>query len=500
MLEHVALGQSRFLAPGVAPDPRGVLLGRYGLLVFPSLDGVVAWLRVYAAEAPLDELLADLAIQQVRTPLRSHAMALRIAAPSSYVLDRAARCARLVGGQTYTGTSKHFVKYRDDRAPYGYDLAEVPALPEGTTLAVHGDDFVQAFAVERELPFVDLLFRLSPRRRAGGERAALAERSELIVVAERGLGEGVLRYLWRSRVAARAALVAPRGDSAFAERRRYLYLRVVDPPARIVALFRGTPGLAVFRPVTANVAVELGYDHPIDLASCASVFDQGKAYVFWGGGERVDVIDGPIELTDVEHLTKIDVALERATPASDARFAAPAAIGVELKLAATMAAPRRVVGALVPLAQVAWVKRLVYALPQASLRGQRVAVTDRGVLVLAGAGADVLPLGHPLVELAAGLLVPHGMELVPRVAPDVLARSLGHAAGLVTVFPLEGTPFQVAEDALVALERRALAAIEVARAEVTTEPPSEAAPPTIENDPVGRFALWGFKAPRRERP
>ena len=74
MLEHVALGQSRFMMPGVAPDPRGVLLGRYGLLVFASLEGVVSWLRVYGAEAPLDELLAELAIQHVKTPLKSRGL------------------------------------------------------------------------------------------------------------------------------------------------------------------------------------------------------------------------------------------------------------------------------------------------------------------------------------------------------------------------------------------------------------------------------------------
>src|SRR4029079_2719166 len=42
MLEHGALGQSRFMTPGVAPDPRGILLGRYGLMVFPTLEGVVS--------------------------------------------------------------------------------------------------------------------------------------------------------------------------------------------------------------------------------------------------------------------------------------------------------------------------------------------------------------------------------------------------------------------------------------------------------------------------
>jgi hypothetical protein len=46
-LEHVAQGQSRFMTPGVAPDPRGVLLGRFCLLLFPTLEGVVSWLRLY---------------------------------------------------------------------------------------------------------------------------------------------------------------------------------------------------------------------------------------------------------------------------------------------------------------------------------------------------------------------------------------------------------------------------------------------------------------------
>ena len=55
------------------------------------------------------------------------------------------------------------------------------------------------------------------------------------------------------------------------------------------------------------------------------------------------------------------------------------------------------------------------------------------------------------------------MEFLPRISPDVLARAVAHGPGLVTVFPLSGTPFQFAEDQLVPLERRALAAIEVER-------------------------------------
>src|SRR5262245_11349286 len=120
-LEHVAQGQTRFLTPGVAPDPRGVLLGRYCLLTFPTLEGVVSWFRLYSSEASLDELLAGLEITRVRTPLQSREMVIRVPAVSSYACDRAARLTRLVGGSVYTGTTKHFVKYRDDRSPYGYD-------------------------------------------------------------------------------------------------------------------------------------------------------------------------------------------------------------------------------------------------------------------------------------------------------------------------------------------------------------------------------------------
>ena len=46
----------------------------------------------------------------------------------------------------------------------------------------------------------------------------------------------------------------------------------------------------------------------------------------------------------------------------------------------------------------------------------------------------MIPLGQLLCELAPGLLVPLGMDVVPRVSPEVLARALGHQSGIVTVF------------------------------------------------------------------
>jgi hypothetical protein len=495
MLERVALGQSRFMTPGVAPDPRGVVLGRYALLVFPTLEGVVSWLRLYSAESSLDELLPGLSILRVRTPLRSRAIILQIPASSSYAVDRASRCARLVGGAAYTGTSKHFVKYRDERSPYGYDVAEVEALPSEVDFAVHGEAFTQHYAREDEIPFEKLLFRLSLRRVPGGERLRDDQRQELWLAVAPGLGERVIRYLWRNRVDAEVGLAQPSRASAFEDAGgSFLIARARRLPARILGLLLSTPGIDVFQPVAPNVAVQVGYAHVVDLASCASVFDTQRTYLFWGAGDRVDVLAGPLELSDIAHLTRLELEVDRPPEQRELTVALTETVSVPIQLAPSMSPPRHVTATLLPPEHGPWLKKLVFLLPQTSLRGHRVAVTTSGILLVADDEIDVVPLGQLLAEVASGLLVPLGMDLVPRVAPEVLARALGHDAGVYTVFPPSGRPFQIGEHALVPLERRAIAKIEVVEAEhvdARVAPPEE---PALVNDPVGRFALWRFPA------
>ena len=54
LLERVVLNQNRFRVPGVAPDARGAVLGQKGLLLFPSIDRVVGFFRVYSEESSID--------------------------------------------------------------------------------------------------------------------------------------------------------------------------------------------------------------------------------------------------------------------------------------------------------------------------------------------------------------------------------------------------------------------------------------------------------------
>ena len=493
-LEHVAQGQTRFFTPGVAPDPRGILLGRYLVMTFATLEGAVSWFRLYSSEASLDELMANLSIAKCKTALGSREIVTQIPAISSYAADRAARLCRLVGGAIYTGTAKHFVKYRDDHSPYGYDAVDIGAMPPSTDFMVHGDEFAQGYIREGELPFARLLFRLSIRKLPGGEHLEAEDRSDLFLAVARGLSDGIIRYLWRNRVEAQAGLFTPGTSSAFDDQTRargYMLIRVHGLPERILALFLGTPGIDVFKPAGANAAVAVGYEHPIDLASCASVFPPETFHVFWPG-DRVDVLPGPLALSDIADLTRVDLEMDRPRDPSALAKGAAEAIGVELKLAASMGPPRRVVATLIPIEHGPRLKRILFALPPVSLRGHRVAATDRGLLVIGSENLDVIPLGQLLCELAPGLLVPLGMDVVPRVTPEVLARALGHQSGIVTVFTSDGRPFQVTEGSFSTLERRSLAKLEVERAETVDYAADAPVDAQVVNDSVGRFALWGF--------
>src|ERR671928_132321 len=87
---------------------------------------------------------------------------------------------------------------------------------------------------------------------------------------------------------------------------RFFTPGVAPDPRRILQLFLGTPGIDVFRPAGASAAVAVGYEHPIDLASCASVFPPDTYHVFWPN-DRVDVLPGPLQLSDIADLTRVDL-------------------------------------------------------------------------------------------------------------------------------------------------------------------------------------------------
>jgi hypothetical protein len=125
------------------------------------------------------------------------------------------------------------------------------------------------------------------------------------------------------------------------------------------------------------------------------VFPQDTFHVFWPN-DRVDVLPGPLQLSDIGDLTRVDLELDKPRDPAQLAGGAPDPIGVDLKLAAAMGPPRRVVATLIQPEHAQRLKRILFALPPVSLKGHKIAVTDRGILVVGSENLDGIPLGQLL--------------------------------------------------------------------------------------------------------
>src|SRR4051812_45297428 len=206
MLQRVALGQVRFNLPRLAVDARGVVAGRQIAVRFGAIDRLVSFFRLLSAEQSLDDLQPGLRILQARASAGTREAIVVLPAGSAHLGDTAARVARMAGGQSFTGNGKHFVQYRDARAPLGYDAAAISQ--EAADLVFYGLEHTVPYSIESELPLQKLLLRLSLQRQHGRAREVDAA-GTLYLTARRGLGPLLAQYLYRAQSSAPPAGVSP---------------------------------------------------------------------------------------------------------------------------------------------------------------------------------------------------------------------------------------------------------------------------------------------------
>jgi hypothetical protein len=506
MLQRVALGQGRFNIPGLTVDARGVVGGRQLASRFASMDRLVGFFRALTVEQNLDDLQPGVRIVYARGTTGTREAIVLLPASLPRVADVVARATRLAGGQCFTGAGRHFVQCRDAIAPLGYDVEAVSS--EEGDFVLYGAEHDVAYKVESELPMERLLARLSLQRTGAAWPAA----GPLLLVARRGLGPVVAEYLHRvSTVASRGDGPALRASGAscetaaggvFSAPRTLWLFRLEGAPPRMRGLLTGTPGLELYVPVTEAVAVAAGHRHPIALESCRSSFPSDRLTLFSARAEGVLEIAPLPVFTPIEDIVRIRPAAAPQVARTAARAAARPDVTVSLQLVAAADSKRRAVAALVPWARVPWLRRLCYALPAPALRGYRVAVLERGVLVLAADVLEGLPFGVLLAAAAPGVLVPVGTRLRPAISPELLAERLGLKAaadgdtGLVVYPALGEPPFLVPAGALEALDRRVLSAMTRPEDAPVLLPHAPAAPDAaieIENEPLGPMPLWGLE-------
>ncbi len=494
MLLRVALHQTRFRTPGVAPDPRGVLLGPKGLLLFASLDRVVSFLRAASEDGVLDELAAELELRFVETPLRTREVMVAFASESSYRMDRVASLARLAGGHLFTGASRHFVRYRDARAPLGYDVHEV--LDAAADRVVYDATYQQTYTLGRTIALRDVLLRLSPV--PSPEPAGT--RGPVWVLAEVGIGHALVGYLYRSGIEARAALAEWPSESAFDERPRSLHLfELEEPPERVIRLLTALPGVWVFRPASRGAAVEIGYRHPVALDGCPSVFPEGSLHLFRGKG-GVSILDPLPRFAPVAALVRVPASIpEPPTAAELGTGDAPPSLALPLRLAPASGPIRHVVAVAVPNAQRPFLARLLYTLPARALEGLSVALTETHAFLVDPRGIEGVPLGRFFTEAAPRVYLPAGTTLVPSVAPEVLS-SLVHGGSEGHVFFMPGGegPIVLAGDAFAPISTRVLADVSARPVHADAPEAHDPALASFAYDAPRRFPMRGIPEPKAE--
>jgi hypothetical protein len=490
MLERIALHQTRLRTPGLGLEGKGVALGAKGLVLLPSIDRLVAWLSVYTRDHSLEDLMPSLEIQLVRSKMGTREITLGVAAESSDRMDRIAETARLVGGYAFTGTSRHFVQYRDAAAPFGYDASQI--ISTDAPLALYHDKFTQVYEIEKSVDLRALLLRLMPHV----DPSTVDDAGMRYVVAEQGLGPALIHYFVRSRVEGEVAVAEWPPATAFDDGpiRRYV-MRIPELPPRMRPLLRSTPGITSFLPQGPGVAVEIGYRHPVALRACP-VFDASGLVLVRGRGDEPWVLDKMPQMGDLRAFARVE--LRGAGP--DARVAAsagpPSLVRVPLRVMPSPSPWRNVTATWIAPAQLPLLRRIAYALPAQTIQRTTIAVTQHGAFLRSSAGIEAIPLGTFFVEHHPNLYIPAGYDVTPAVAPEILYRALGAPASQVLFVSTDARAIAIEEGAFASLEIALLEAKpwEPIMAE-SIERALQEAPVDLKLQPLGAFPMRAAEPP-----
>jgi hypothetical protein len=425
MLERVAVHQTRLRTPGLGLDPKGIALGAKGLVLLPSIDRLVAFLSLYTKSASLEDILRTLRVEVVKSKLGAREVTLTFNADGCDRMDRIAEVARLAGGSTLTGTSRHFVQYRDAAAPFGYDVGEIQ--PGDAALMLYHSNFSQAYGVERVVEVRSLVLRLEPHV----DPTTAAEPGAKWISAEQGLGPALIGYFVRSGVDADVGIAEWPPSSSFDDGpvRRYVF-KVNEIPQRMLPLLTRTPGLHVYNPTGEGVAVEVGFRHPINLRACP-VFPASGLVLFRGRGEEPLELPRLPALGAVRAFARVNLADEAHGRITAVSTGAPPTISLALRLLPSTDPWRGVTATWVHNDELPLLRRIAYVLGPDTLKKTTVAFTSAGAFVRNPAGIETIPVGEFFREVHPGLFVVAGYDPLPAVSPEVLYKSLGAPSGQV---------------------------------------------------------------------
>lgn len=462
MLDRVAMHQTRLRLPGLGIDGKGVAIGSRGVVLLASIERLVAFLSLYTSSQSLEDMMASLRIEVVRSKMGTREIVLSFSAEGSERMDRISEVARVALGHTFTGTNRHFVQYRDAGAPFGYDVPQVMAA-DGDYLLYH-NGFSQVYHRERDLDLGGLLMRLHPIP----DPAFGKEPGDRWLLAEEGLGPAVIHYLIRSHVEATVGVAEWPPLSALDDTnvRRYLF-QVTDLPARMVPLARSTPGLTTFLGVAPGIAVQVGYRHPITLRSCPVFPPQGMV-LFRGEGQEPLVMNSMPAMGDVSAFARVTFHEGTGMRALGSSDLSVPPVTVPIRLLPSIEPWTNVRATFLHPSDYPALRQILYVLGARTMRAATIAFTRHGAFLINPMGVESTPVGHFLREIRPGVYVAAGYDPVPAVDPAVLYKALGS--------PADHLVFLLPNSQALGVPRQAFVPLETAMIEGHAWAPLEASP------------------------
>jgi hypothetical protein len=266
-------------------------------------------------------------------------------------------------------------------------------------------------------------------------------------------------------------------------------------------LFRTTPGIRSFFPVSPGVAVESGFRHPVALRACP-VFDPAGLLLLRGRGEEPWVLPKMPTMGDLRAFARVEL---RGTESHDVRSATstslPESVRVPLRVVPSITPWRNVTATWISTSQLPLLRRLAYALAHQTIARTEIAVTPRGAFLRCSDGIEAIPLGMFFIEIHPSLFIPAGYDVTPAIAPDVLHRALNIGTSQVVFIDPSARAFALEAGAFVPLETALLEATawEPLVAEIIEHALDEA-PVDLKLEPLGVFPFNQMKPTGTEPP
>jgi hypothetical protein len=455
MLEPVALHRAgaSFRVPGLHQDGRGIVVGSEAAILVHSQAQLVALLRLLSTQTALAELLPTLRCEEVRGAIGSQGYLLRLRCSESRSLDLCVRAATFAGGLLVVGSGRHLVQYRDAAAPLGYDALSLYSHSDGDYV-IYAATSVLAYSRIAELSLRQLLAGQPLLARRGSLANALHDhdrRNSLWLLLPGALLPRILRYLWGRSIAAAAMLPDPGattgvGDRSQVSAQGLVLLRVDGGLAGSPGALLGLPGLRWLLPLSEHLAVEIGYQHPIDLVTFGGLFPSRERHLFLAepGGlltlpastfvpierlvqlSEITLRESPPPIGPIDSISPIDPKQPSTSPPPAA--SAPSTVGplvrMPLRLALEATLARAAAATIVAWRQLGRLAGLLYALPMGALASLRAIRLEEGLLIIGDLA--YLPIGDLYYEAAPQILVPLGLAVVPRLSAEFLRAQISN--------------------------------------------------------------------------